>query len=182
MGGVHVGSSHPPPPSHRRPPCPACARRVKEAGQRAEDPPDTIPCGPSSSKAFEYMAPAGSSISSFCRGLTASLPRGGKAFSREHRELLFIPSRRRQTNLHGTPNFSLTIHQVAIQVSHGTGREKTLVNKPPEPSRSEVGKRCHPAVVCSTIRNGPLAGLLGCVRVACVAFLYASGYGRKGAL
>lgn len=66
MGGVHVGPSHPPPPSHRRPPCPACARRP---GREAEGPPDTIPCGPSSPKALEYMAQLGLPSVGFCRGL-----------------------------------------------------------------------------------------------------------------
>ncbi|KAK2876276.1 hypothetical protein Q8A67_020372 [Cirrhinus molitorella] len=31
----------------------------RRPGREAEDPPDTIPCGPSSSKALEYMAQLG---------------------------------------------------------------------------------------------------------------------------
>lgn len=47
--------------------------------------------------------------------------------------------------------------------SNGT-REDT-VNKPPD---LKEGMRCHPAVVCSTIRNGPPAGFTGMCACACV--------------
>lgn len=55
--------------------------------------------------------------------------------------------------------------------SNGT-REDT-VNKPPD---LKEGMRCHPAVVCSTIRNGPPAGFTGmCACVLVCEWLRAEG-------